>query len=814
MSLPVSQLYEFGVFRLDAREKVLWCEEKLVPLTPKLVETLLVLVERHGHIVDKQELLERVWPDTFVEEANVTRHVSLLRKTLGEWADTAELIETLPKRGYRFIAPVRQLTVALDAPHTATATQLVTTPVATHTDSNEELLVETHTFTRITAEEETDVSSLPVVNAPLALPPAPRAWWRTGRVWAIGALTLFVVSAGLWFFLSRRNVAVTEKDTLLLAEFVNRTGDPVFDGTLRQGLAVQLEQSPFINFLSDQRVRETLRLMTRSPDERLTPEIGREICLRQGLKALIRGEIAPLGSHYVVTLEAIAGQTGDSLARAQSEAASKEQVLHALSLAAKDLRKQLGEGLSSLQKFDALLENTTSSLPALKNLTVGMELNRDGKPLEALPFVRRAVELDPNYANAWATLAAFLTNVQQHKDAAECAARAYALRERATELERFRIDVWYHHFTTHDLEKAAEVLEQFRRTYPRVGMAHNTLSRVALSLGRFEQAQAAALQAWRLNPTSPILQVNLAETLLHVGRPAESKKLLSAMKEAGSLTVRGREFLFLLACLEDDKAALRREIEQLKGHPEEFRAWKWQAEYATSQGQLQAAQAALRKVADVAARPQLRGEVASMLVTSAIDLASLCEGNATKPSCDISELTRQALALERSNLTLTRSMLALALNGQEAAAQALAEELQQQYQQNTLLNSVWLPLLRAVQALHSNQPAQVIEHLRPAEPYEAAAYFYPQYLRGLAYLQLKAGPAAAAEFEKIRTRRYFDPASPLYPLAALGLARAAALQNDSRNSREAYQRFFDFWKEADAQLPALNQAKQEFGRLP
>lgn len=820
MSLVVSQLYEFGKFRLDTQERVLWCEGKLVPLTPKLLETLIVLVERHGHIVDKQKLLERVWPDTFVEEANVARHVSLLRKTLGEWTDTAELIETLPRRGYRFIAPVHSIArTNSDLPAPLTPTQfaplsdtLKTVPAIT---GEEELIVATHTITRITAEEETDELSLPLPATPraLALPPAPTGWQRNRRRLAVGGMAFIAGLAGLFFFFTRNNAALNEKDTLLLADFVNRTGDPVFDGTLRQGLAVQLDQSPFLTFLSDQRVRETLKLMTRSPEEPITPEIGREICVRQGLKALIRGEIAPLGKHYVLTLEAIAGQTGDTLARAQSEAESKEQVLHALSLAASELRGKLGESLSSLQKFAALLETTTSSLPALQNLSLGVKLNAQGKTPEALSFVQRAVELDPNFANGWITLAVYQANNQRNQEAAESAARAYALRDRVTELERFRIEVWYHQYKTRDLEKAVEVLEVFRRTYPRYGVAHNTLSRISLLLGQFEQAKAASREALNINPVSIIYQVNLAETLLATGELAESKAILDKLRETGQLTTRGRFFAHALALVENDEAAQQRELAALKGQPDEYQTWGWLAGRAARRGQAQQVQAWVRKTTDLAASPQFRGTAAGAMTVAAIDLALLCAHSTSHPTCDVRELTRQALAFERSPFRISQSLVALALNGWLAEAQALATELQQQAPQDTRLNMLWLPLMHALQALQNQQPAQAIEHLRVAERYEGAAYFLPQYVRGLAWLQRKNGFAAAAEFEKIRMHPYFEPSSPLLALAHLGLARAAALQGDAPKSRQMYQEFFQLWKEADANLPALRAAKEEFAKL-
>lgn len=786
-----------------------------MPLTPKLIETLVVLVERHGHIVDKQELLERVWPDTFVEEANVTRHVSLLRKTLSEWADTTELIETLPRRGYRFVAPVRQLRAAVvsETALTAPVAEHVTLPASPLTNLNEELIVETHTITRITAEEETADVSLPPTPALLALPAGTRPWWRARRIWVIGAIALVVSLAGLWVFLSRRNAALTEKDTLLLAEFVNRTGDPVFDGTLRQGLAVQLEQSPFLNFLAEQRVRETLGRMARSSEERLTVEIGREICLRQGLKALILGEIAPFGNHYVITLEAIAGQGGETLARAQSEAAAKEQVIQALSQAASSLREKLGESLSSLQKFDALLEHTTASLPALKSFTLGIALHRQGKHQEAIPFLQRAVELDPNFASAWAYLGAMYINTQQLTQASLSAARAYELRDRVSELERFRILVWYHTFTTHDLEKSIEVLEEFRHTYPRAPVAHNSLARSYVSLGRFDLAEAPARETMRLNPGASVSQSNLAETLLHLNQLAESRSLLTRMMEAGTATIQTRELLYLLACLAGDEQAQQHTIEQLKGTPDEYHTWKWQAQLAAFRGQVQQMQSALSQASQLAARPQLRGELSTLLAEAALKGTVLCASGVERPACDVSGLVKQALALERNVVVVSHSGLALALNGKLAEAEALEAEIQQAYSQDTLLNAIWRPLLHAVQALHQGQPAQAIEQLRLAGRYEAAARFYPQYLRGLAWLQLKSGPEAAAEFEKIRAQRYVDPLSPLYPLAHLGLARAAALQGDTTKSRQMYQEFFRLWKDAEANLPVMREAKAEFAKL-
>lgn len=814
MSLLTRYLYGFGKFRLDAQEKVLWCEDKLVPLTPKLFETLLLLVERHGHIVEKQELLDRVWPDTFVEEANVARHVSLLRKALGEWADASEMIETLPRRGYRFVAPVQQFAAA-NGNETALArlsTQHNDTPANDQSPVADEILVETHTITRITAEEESQEAIPPPIVTSLAPPTGKPAWQPRTRTLTVCAISLIVI-AGLWLFLTRNKAAINEQDTLLLAEFVNRTGDPVFDRTLRQGLAVQLEQSPFLNFLSDQRVRETLKLMTRSSEEPITPEIGREICVRQGLKALIHGEIAPLGNHYVLTLEAIAGQTGDTLARAQSEAESTEHVLHALSLAAREFRGKLGEKLSSLQKYDALLESTTSSLPALQNLAIAIDLNNNGKSLEAMTFAQRAVELDPNFASAWSYLAAHQSNSELYRDAAASITHAYDLRERATEQERFRIELWYYQFKIRDLEKAVEVLELFRRNYPRSNLALNSLSVIYMDLGQFDLARDASRAAVSLNPNGMLLQVNLAGALLATGELAESKAILNKFRDMGMINRFGRRQLFFHTLLEENDVAFQREVDALKGQRDEEQTWQWLAGIAAIRGQAHQIQGWADKAIAMGTQPRMRGRAAHQLSAEALFLAVLCSDGVGKPACDIGTMAQQAATPDRDDLTLSDTMLALALNGRMAEAQTLAAELQAQAPQGTLFNGLWLPLLRAIQALHDQQPEQAIEALRPTEKYEAGSYFRVQYLRGLAWLQLRNGPAAAAEFEKIRTHRYWAPSSPLWPLAHLGLARAAALQGDNNKSRQLYEEFLKLWKDADSDLPALRAAKAELARL-
>ncbi len=337
---------------------------------------------------------------------------------------------------------------------------------------------------------------------------------KRGALITLGMLVVATLAAGVfWYFKSAPAGALTERDTIVLADFANATGDPVFDGTLKQGLAVQLEQSPFLNIFSDQRVRETLRFMNRSPDERITKEIAREICQRQGFKAFLAGSISNLGSHYVITIEATNAQTGDTITREQVEAESKEQVLSALGTAATKIREKLGESLSSIQKYDVPIHQaTTSSLDALKAFSVGVEHQLKGKYLEAIPFFKQATETDPNFARAYAAMSSMYYNTRQYDLAADTSRKAYELRDRVGEYERLYITQIYYDNVTGELDKYLETLELWKRTYPRESAPHNNLAVKYNELGQFDKAAEEAREAIRLNPNSASGHSLLAST--------------------------------------------------------------------------------------------------------------------------------------------------------------------------------------------------------------------------------------------------------------------------------------------------------------
>ncbi len=609
------------------------------------------------------------------------------------------------------------------------------------------------------------------------------------------------------FFYFKRSPALTDKDTLLLADFTNTTGDAVFDGTLKQALAVHLGQSPFLNLFADERVRETLRLMNKSPDERVTPTIGREICQRQGLKAMLTGSIASLGRNYVIYLEAVNGQTGDVLAREQGEAEGKEQVLRTLGEAATRMREKLGESLSSIQKFDVpLSQATTSSLEALKAHSSFILLNRSGKFLEAIPLVKRAIELDPNFALAHVGLATAYTNSSQPGLAIEPAQKAFELRERVSEREKLWIMYRYYTAVTGEENKAFEVLELMKQTYPRETY-QNDLGLRYLKIGQSEQALEPLTESIRKYPNTLLAYRNLAIVFTHLNRFEEAKAICEQALAQNKDSARTRGFLYIVALINRDSAAMQQQVDWASAKPGEYAHLNWQADAAVFAGQWQKAREfTLRAVALAEQRDskEVVGEIA----------ASNVEGPAVLGKCQPSraEISR-ALAFPRTPRSFLRIGMALALCGEATQANALIEDTVKQFPKNTLVNEMYLPLIRAALELHRGNRTQAIQILQAASRYESVSYFYQNYLRGQAYLGERNGAAAASEFQTILDHRGWAPTSPLYPLAHLGLARAAMLQGDTAKARQSYQDFFALWKDADADLPVLIEAKKEYEKV-
>ena len=602
-----------------------------------------------------------------------------------------------------------------------------------------------------------------------------------------------------------RHPALTEKDLILLADFENKTSDEIFDGTLKQGLAIQLRQSPFLGLFPEERVRQTMRLMKRSPDERITTRIAREICVRNNLKALIAGSIAPLGTHYVITLEAIYGQTGETIETDQIEAESKEQVLRALSQAAARLRAKLGESLSSIQQFNTELEEiTTPKLEAFQAYSLGYEQTLNGRLLDAIQLYRRAVELDPDLAYAWSMLNIHHNVIGQPGLAAEYAEKAYALKDRVSDYEQLQITFRYHFMGTGDLHKALEAANLFKRIYPRTSTAPIDVLVSHDLLGQHDLAVAEGYDAIRLNPNYAPAYWYLGRSLLRVSQFAEAKEIFrQALEQKFDLT-NIHTALYQIAFAEGDTDGLQEQLNWAKGRPDEYVTFDWQAGTAAFAGQWGKAQECARRAIELTARGITKELAARYATEQALRGAILGDYQQAAAAAE------QGLKIERGRASLPRAALALALGGASEQAAPLIDELGQRYPEDTVIHFIWLPVIRAALLLAGNEAAQALERLQSTISYEAAAEYWPQTLRGQAYLQLSRGAEAAQEFQKILAHRGQSPLSPLYPLAHLGLARTAALTGDTTKSRKAWEDFSAAWKDADAGLPILLAAQREF----
>jgi eukaryotic-like serine/threonine-protein kinase len=627
---------------------------------------------------------------------------------------------------------------------------------------------------------------------------------------AIAIAALATVAIVAWSLLLRFGgaLALTDKDTILLTDFVNTTGDAVFDGLLKHALAVQIGQSPFLNIFSEDRVRDALRFMERGPDERVTRDVGREICQRQGLKAMLVGSIASLGSHYGLTLEAINAQTGDAMARAQAEAGSKEQVLQALGDTALELREKLGESLQSIEKFAAPIEQgTTFSLEAFKAFSVGVDQQLKGKYLDAIPFLKRATEIDPNFALAHARLASMYYNSRQYELAADASQRAYALRDRVSERERLYISAGYYDNVTGELQKYLETLELWKGTYPRDASPHNNLAVKYTELGQFDKALNEAREAIRFNPNSASGYSLLATAFVGLNRFDEAKEITGQALARKLETTAMRRTLYRIAFVQGDAATMQEQVDWMNGKPDEYVVYTWQAETAAFSGQLRQAKEFSNRAVELADRRDLEDVAAQIAVGAASRDALLGDCRLVK------EQTAKALGISRRQLTMATAGNALATCGEVSYAQTLIDELVKRFPNDTVLNEILLPLVRARLELHRGNPAQAIRLLETTRSYEGYVPFQIAYLRGQAYLEQRRGTDAAAEFQKILGNRGWQTTSPVYPLGHVGLARAAASSGDTSKARKAYQDFFALWKDADPNIPILQEARREYKKL-
>ncbi|HEY2118474.1 MAG TPA: protein kinase [Candidatus Acidoferrum sp.] len=622
-----------------------------------------------------------------------------------------------------------------------------------------------------------------------------------------------VVAVGLvvtaWLVFPRHAHALRSTDTVVLADFVNSTGDPVFDDTLKQGLATDLQQSPFFNILPDRKTRATLKLMGRAADDRVTGELAQEVCQRTQSAAVIAGSISTLGTQYVLSLNAVNCQTGDSLARETAQTAKKEDVLNVLDGEATSLRKEVGESVSSIQKYDIpLREATTSSLEALKAYTLGVKAVNSGDLTAGIQLLQQSVELDPNFAVAYQGLGIAYQNRAESGLASENLQKAYALSGRVSEREKLMILAAYYLLVTGEAYKASGTYELWAQTYPREFSPHNNLGQIYSDVGQYDKARAEYLDAIRMSPDVGNLFSNLVSVYSRLNRIDEAKTVYeqAVTRKLESPTLHRNRYM--VAFLEGDMAEMARQS-------------AWSANQAGSDDTMLALQAATqafsghlgetrelsRLAVDSAQRFGQQETAAEREVDEALREAEF--GNTAQAHAQ----TTAAMTLASTRAVQLLAALALARAGDSDRARKMADELEKQNPVNTIINGYWLPTIRASVELSRKNPAKSIEILQAAAPFDLSQKLYPVYVRGQAYLALRQGSAAAAEFQKILDHRGIVLNEPIGALAHLQLGRAYAISGDIVRARLAYEDFLTLWKDADPDIPILKEAKAEYAKF-
>jgi serine/threonine protein kinase/tetratricopeptide (TPR) repeat protein len=627
-----------------------------------------------------------------------------------------------------------------------------------------------------------------------------------------GATILVIgLAVGGWLFFSRKAHGLTDKDTLVLADFTNTTGDTVFDGTLRQGLSVQLEQSPFMSIISDQQIQQTLQMMGQPADTKLTPTIARELCQRTASAAVLDGSIAQIGTQYLLTLKAVNCASGESLASTEAQASDKNHVLDALGKTASEIRNKLGESLSTVQKFDTPLEQaTTPSLEALQAYNLGFKVFINGEFAPSVPLLQRAIRLDPNFAMAYALLGDTYGGLGETSLAIENFRKAYELRERVGERERLYIESDYYQNVPGDLEKARQVYELWAQTYPRDFVAPANLGYIHNNLGQYDKALAEFSKSFRVGPASGFSYDNLVRAYLFLNRLQEARVTAEEARGKNIDYPFLRVALYVLAFLKNDAAGMEEQVRWGAGKPGvEDMLLSAQADTAAYSGQIEKAREFSLNAIAAAERAGETETAAGYEARAALREALF--GNAARGR----QQAVSALVLSRGRYVQFGAALALAMVGDTSRAQELADDFARRFPEDTIVRFNYLPTINAQLNLSRNNALEAIEVLRDAAPYEMGdvGFLYPVYVRGKAKLAAHKGHEAAAEFQKILDHSGIVVNGPIGALAHLQIGRAYAMQGDTAKARAAYQDFLTLWKDADPDIPIFIAAKSEYAKL-
>ena len=781
MSAGPKVLYEFGPFRVDPDKQVLLRDGKPVPVTPKAFDTLLILIRNSREVVSKDELMKAVWPDAFVEESNLAQNVFVLRKALGDTPDDRRYIVTLPGRGYRFATEVR--TVQQDA---------------------DDVVITSHSRSQVLVQQ----TEGPADEAPRLAEKRGRPRW----IYLSSGLAAVILLVIVTTLLSRtRPLPAGEIPSVLIGDFANQTGDPVFDGTLRTALRLKLTESPYLNVVPEAEFQRAIKEFRPASGTPAGPTAAERVCGTLGATVVVRGEVLPADqARYRIRLSTADCKNDRSFARQNAQASSREDVLVALGRLVDELRRKLGEPAASLEQFHTpIAEASTGSLAALKLFATGEQRRAEGQDYETVSLYRMATDLDPGFALAYARLGTIYGNAQEVEPSRQFFAKAFAMRDHTSERERLYITAHYY-AATGELEKLREVYELWRQLYPRDLVPPNNLVALYFSFGDLDKAVNAARDAVRLGPDHAFPYANLMEAYRRTGQFQDAKAVYNEVmaRKLDGVVVHIQRYIVAFA--ENDALEMQHQLDWAKGNPQEGELLNAAGVAAMGRGQMRLAKTLFANAGQVALKnglPRFAANCDQEYAEFAADVGLSAEAQAS--------INRALRAQPKSREFQASAALVFANSGDLRRADEYARQAAQQSESDFGMTRITLPTARAAAALQRHDPAATLRELHDVEPYDLSwiTELAPAYYRGIAYLQLKRPAEAQKQFQKVLDHWATRPEAAYIPLSHLALARSDLLLDDRVAARVEYEKFFALWKDADPDIPVLRRARAEYARV-